>query len=169
MNKINQEDYYHSYLGEFGDNQTIIDEFRDIISTLNYFDGNLSIIKDSLKKSFDFDYERKFSLKNIVEKAMDDAAGLLINNEILQTQQPFWNFINTQMIEFHNKKTEISDLKFYYENFVDPMKNGLLEFARKIPLAHYLIIQLKNATTLYFNIQLHNTHVAQILTHGIAQ
>ncbi len=160
VNKINQEDYYHSYLGEFGDSQSLIDEFRDIISTLNYFDGNITIIKDSLRKSFDFDYERKNSLKNIVEKSMDDAAGLLINNEILKNANEFWSFINDTMIEFHEKKTEYSDLKFYQENFVEPLKAGLLKFTMTIPLAHYLIIQLKNATFIYSSIQIHNIKVA---------
>ncbi len=125
VNKIDQEDYYHSYLGEFGDSQNVIDEFRDIISTLNYFDGNMTIIKGSLQKSFDFDYERKISLKNIIEKSMDDAAGLLINNEILENENEFWSFINDTMIEFHEKKTEHSDLKFYHENFIEPLKSGL--------------------------------------------
>jgi hypothetical protein len=160
VNKLNQEDYYHSFLGEFGDNQIVVDEFRDIISTLNYFDGNLLIIKDSLKKSFDFDYERKISLKNIIDKSMDDAAALLINNDIIQSHNALWNFINTQMIEFHEKTTDKADLKFYYENFVEPLKNGLIEYAVTIPLAHYLIIQLKNATMLYHSIQSHNTNVA---------
>lgn len=161
VNKINQEDYYHSYLGEFGNTQLIIDEFRDVISTLNYFDGNLVIIKDSLKKSFDFDYERKISLKGIVEKAMDDAAGLLINNEILENENDFWEFINTQMIEFHQKTLDRQDLKFYQENFVEPVKLGLLKFAPTIPLAHYLIIQLRNATVLFTSIQEHNKQVAE--------
>ena len=161
VNKIDQEDYYHSYLGEFGDSQNVIDEFRDIISTLNYFDGNMTIIKGSLQKSFDFDYERKISLKNIIEKSMDDAAGLLINNKILENENEFWTFINDTMIEFHEKKTEHSDLGFYHANFIEPLKSGLLKFTKTIPLAHYLIIQLKNATFIYTSIQLHNVNVAE--------
>lgn len=161
VHKINQEDYYHSYLGEYGDNQNIIDEFRDIISTLNYFDGNLTLIKDSLQNSFDFDHERKISLKNSIEKSMDEAAALLINNDILVDENEFWSFINETMIEFHNKKSENADLEFYHENFVEILKSGLLHFAPTIPLAHHLIIQLKNATFLYTSIQLHNIDLAK--------
>ena len=161
VHKIDQEDYYHSYLGEFGDNQTIIDEFRDIISTLNYFDGNLTIIKSSLQKSFEFDHERKVSLKNMIEKASDDAASTLIDPEISKAHRDFWDLINNLMLEFHSKKPEKADLQFHHDNFVEPLKQGLLKFTKTLPFAHYLIIQLKNSTVLYFSIQTHNLQVAE--------
>lgn len=160
VHQLNQEDYYHSYLGEFGDKQEIVDEFRNIISMLNYFDGNINMNKGSLQKSFDFDYERKVKLKDLVEKSMDDTAGFLINNEILDMQHDFWNFLNQTMIDFHEKKVEQSDLKFYHDNFVEVIKKGLLDFAKTIPQAHYLIVQMKNATFIYSDIQLQNLNVA---------
>jgi hypothetical protein len=160
VHKLNQEDYYHSYLGEFGNSQEMVDEFRKIISVLNYFDGNIAMYKSSLQKSFDFDYERKVKLKDLVEKSMDDTAGFLINNEVLEKQHDFWNFLNQTMIDFHEKKTEQSDLKFYHDNFVEVIKKGLIDFSRTIPQAHYLIVQMKNATFIYSDIQMQNLNVA---------
>lgn len=160
VHKLNQEDYYHSYLGEYGNTQEMVDEFRKIISVLNYFDGNIAMYKISLQKSFDFDYERKVKLKDLVEKSINDTAGFLINNEVLEKQHDFWNFLNQTMIDFHEKKTEQSDLKFYHDNFVEVIKNGLIDFSRTIPQAHYLIVQMKNATFIYSDIQLKNITIA---------
>lgn len=160
VHQLNQEDYYHSYLGEFGNTQVIIDEFRNIISKLNYFDKNISTNSDSLKKSFEFDFERKIKLKNLVEKSMDYIAELLINNEIFEEQDDFRNFLNQTLLDFHEKKTEDSDLKFYHENFVEVLKIGLFKFVKQIPQSNYLITQMKKATFIYSDIQRQNLNVA---------
>lgn len=160
VHQIDQEDYYHSYLGEFGDSKEIVDEFRNIISILNYFDGNIDNYKSSLEKSFHFDHERKLELKRIVENAMDKTAGHLIDNKLLQNETEFLEFLNNLMLEFHSSATSQSDLKFYFENFVEKMKVGLIKFMKDIPEAHLLIIEMKKATYLYNDIQLQNKNVS---------
>ncbi|AVR46027.1 hypothetical protein C7S20_12610 [Christiangramia fulva] len=159
VHQIDQEDYYHSYLGEFGHSKEIVDEFRNIISLLNYYDGNIQNYKTSLEKSFSFDYDRKIELKTIVENAMDRTAGHLIESE-LQNEKEFLEFMNNLMIEFHNKATSSSDLKFYFENYVEKMKKGLIHFMRDIPQAHLLMIEMKKATYIYNDIQLQNKNVS---------
>lgn len=160
VNKLNQEKYYHSYLNEFGDSKEVIDEFGNIISILNYFYNDVNLIKDSLQKSFEHDYERKFALKSIIDKLVEDSAEILINAEIKETQKGFWDYINGIMVDFYDKKSGMSDIKFYQENFVEPLKKGLLPYAQTVPVAHHLIVQTKNASVLHFDIISHNLKVA---------
>ncbi|MBS1619751.1 MAG: hypothetical protein JST76_14610 [Bacteroidetes bacterium] len=159
VHKVNQEEYYHSFIAEFGNSPTVIDDYRTIILLLDYFEANISMIKESLQRSIQFDYERKVQYKRMIEKAMDETAGALINQEV-QNEHAFWNFLNDSIITFHEENDEHSDIKFYHEHFVIVIKQGLMPFATRIPLAHYLLVQMKNATQFYTNIQLQNLNVA---------
>lgn len=165
VNKINHENYYHAYLDEFGDDSATINEFRAIISTINYFDGNLEVIKTSLDKSINFNNERHITLKSMIDMAIDDAAELINNQQIFSNYKPLWNFINEHMIGFQTKKVENYSLQFYFENFLEPMKQELVKYAKDIPEVHRYITQLKKAITLYHIVQLHNLNVAKEFEH----
>jgi hypothetical protein len=160
VNKINQEDYYQSYLGEFGNSTEVINEYRNIISFLNYFEGNVKMYNTSLEKSFNFDYERKIGLKKLVEKSMDETAGFIVNKEVVQNYHAFWEFINQTLFDFHQLNPAQADLPFFYANFIEPLKNGLIPFTTTVPTAHYLIIQMKSATFIFNDIKLQNINVA---------
>jgi hypothetical protein len=159
VHKVNQEDYYHSFLAEFGNSPSVIEEYRKIILLLDFFEANLALIKGSLEKSFQFDYERKLQYKRMIEKAMDDTAAALINQNVIN-EHDFWNFLNESIISFHMNKDNNSDTKFYHDNFVQVIKNGLIPFSLTIPLAHKLVVQMKNATQFYTNIVGQNISVA---------
>jgi len=163
VHRLNIEDYYHSYLYVFGDNQEIIDEFRKINSLLNYFDSILNQIKDGLKQSIEFDYRRKIKLQNLIENTMNDASSLLLNVEIRTNRNDFWSFLDNTITTFYTKRDETtnnSDLKFFYENFIQVMQFGLINFTTTIPHAHNLIIQMKNASNIYNDILFQNKNVA---------
>jgi hypothetical protein len=160
VHKINQEDYYHAYLGEFGDNQEIVDEFRSIISNLNYFDEGIKMDKTSLEESMKFDYQRKIKLKSILEKLKDDISSVLINRDIKQHEFQFWEFLNKSMNDFDTKRSEQSDVKFWHENFIQIIKPRLPEFADRISKAQELLFQMKDATYIYTEIQTLNKLVA---------
>ena len=100
VHKLNLEDYYHSYLGEFGDKKEIIIEFKRIISCLDYFDSQIDLYKGSLAKSVDFDYQRKIKLKSIAENGMNEMAKMMINAD-MQKHVDFCNFLNDAFLTFH--------------------------------------------------------------------
>lgn len=161
VNKINHEDYYHAYLDEFGEQQTSIDEFREMISSLNFFDENLLFIKTSLEKSIHFNHDRHIMLKSLIEMIVDDASELLMNQDFLKNHTELWESINNQMLNFHEEEFDEHDLHFYNDNFITPLKDILIQYNRKVPVSHHLIVLLKKATSLYHSIQLHNLNVAK--------
>jgi hypothetical protein len=166
VDKLNLEEYYHSYLNEFGDSQEYIDEFRKIVSFLDYAYGNLVMIKDSFQKTCTYDYEAKVKLKDMIEKALDDVASMLIFPEVV-AQHDFFNFLNESLVTFHAQRdaSDNADLKFYHDNFIHVVKTGLIPFSFTIPVAHKLIVQLKNATHFYEDIQAQNVYIADDFTH----
>lgn len=161
VHKINQEDYYHSYLGEFGSSTEVINEYRNLISLLNYFDGNIKMYKIGLQKSFEFDHERKIRLKNIIEKSMDETSGFIINQDIKNNYFLFWQYINQTLFNFHNlqPQPQNADLKYFHDNFIQILKAGLVPFTTIVPVAHYLAIQLKSTTFIFNDIKKQNKAV----------
>lgn len=161
VNRINQEDYYHSYLGVFGDTQNSINEFRDIMSTLNYFNGNLTLIEESLKKSFDYDHTRKISLRDLIDKIEEHAALIAMDQEIRRNYPSLHEFINKFMVDFTQRIKTNADLKSYHDNLFSPLKNYLLEFGLNVPLVHHMLTLLRDATIRYNDVIFQNLEVAK--------
>lgn len=161
VHKINQEDYYHSYLAEFGREQDKIEEFREIYSFMYFFDGNITLIKERLQKAKAFDYQRQVELKDLIEKAREEATSYLINTQLKAEQPNFVKFLNDKILEFHQNRPEETDLTYYIENFVNKIKTEeLVEYSRNIPEAYSLILKLKSSSQNYGLIKLHNIRLA---------
>lgn len=161
VHKIDQEDYYHSYLTRFGSEQDKVEEFREIYSFLNFFDGNITSLKNRLQNSFDFDYKRKVELKELIKKTMDEASGYLVNARLIEEQPAFVKFLNEKIIEFHSNKPDETDLTYYIDNFVNKVKTKeFIDIGRNIPEAHSLILKLKDCSQNYGIIKLQNIHLA---------
>lgn len=116
-------------------------------------------MKESLKKSQEYDYQRKLEFQKLVEKAMDDAAYASINPAYAQETE-MKVIINAIILSFYKNKPEDADIKYFHEKFVTPLKNELIEYGKKFPEINNLITQLKNATYIYSNINSQNTTVA---------
>lgn len=159
VHKLNQEEYFHAYLGQLNDSPESIEEFRKLYAMLDFFDASINNITDSLKNSVQFDYERKLKVKKLVEDAMDDAASFLVNPSFVQ-QVDMLKFINQIIEDAHKNKTDTSDIKYFHDNFVHPLKVGLINYGRTFPEILTLLRQLKNATYIYTEIQMQNNFVA---------
>lgn len=159
VHKINQEEYYHSYLSLFGNTNEAIEEFRKIYIALDYFEANLRLIKQSIEKSIDFDYTRKKSLVGIGNKAMDMAAQMLVNKDIAH-EKKLLEFINHVIIQYYKDQTEGTDLKYLQDKFVDTIKPELIKSGRHIAEVNNLVIELKSCTHLYNEIQMQNKELA---------
>lgn len=159
VHKLNLEDYYHSYLGEFGDKKEVIIEFKRIISCLDYFSSQIDLYKDSLGKSIEFDYQRKIKLKNIAEKAMDSMATTIIDAS-MKKHTEFCKFLDTALLTFHQNRPETYDLEYLHANFILMVKPNLIEFSETIPEASVMLIEMKKASVLFHEIPLQNRKIA---------
>lgn len=94
-----------------------------------------------------------------MEDAMDDAASFLVNQTFTQ-QVKMLNVINQTLENAHKNKTDSTDIKYFHDSFVIPLKAGLLNYGRIFPEILTLLRQLKNATYLYTEIQMQNQFLA---------
>lgn len=160
IHKLNLEDYYHSYLGEFGDKKEVILEFKRIISCLDYFSSQIDLYKDGLSKSIEFDYQRKIKLKTIAENAMDTMARMGIDADMQKEHLDFSKFINTALLTFHQTRPEPYTLEYLHDNFILEVKPSLIEYSKTIPEASFILIEMKKASVLFHEIPLQNRKVA---------
>jgi hypothetical protein len=59
VNRINQEEYFHSYIGIFTINSNVFEEFRNLYANLDFFDKSIKLLHESNKKAHEDDLERK--------------------------------------------------------------------------------------------------------------
>ncbi len=159
VQKLNLEDYYHAYLGEFGDKKEIITEFKQIITCLDYFSSQIELYKDSLVKSVDFDFQRKIKFKSIAENGMDDMSKMIIDNN-MKNHSDFLEFLKNTFITFNSNSPEVYNLKYLHDNFILGVQAPLFQYAETIPEATFILIQMKNASVKFNEIPLQNLNLA---------
>lgn len=161
VHKVNQEEYYHSYLGQFGATNDIIEEFRKIYSLLDFFDASIHSIKEMYKNSQAYDYERKIKYKELFESMTDYIAVNILTGSALINHPVLSKYINDAIVQFHEGHTDKSDIKYAHDNLVVTLKKPeVIGYGREIPQINELLMQLKNVTVLYGDIQNQNTFMA---------
>jgi hypothetical protein len=161
VHKINQEEYYHAYLNQFNNSNETIEEFRKIYSGLDFFEANLKQVKESFQKSFQFDYERKLDLKTKGDN-VTDRIGILLQNANMNNSHPeIVKCLYSTFAEYNNRnEADISDLKNLHDNLIQKVKICLVTEESTIPEVYGILIDLKNCTHIYTEIQIQNKYVA---------
>lgn len=156
----NHEDYYHAYLSKFGYDAEVVKEYRNFYSLIDFLKTQNDQFQDMLMKSMQFDYERKVKYKNIVEKAMDETA--LIFNAAKQEDRisDFEAFLNQTLLNFYKGDVNFSDLNYFQNQFVDPIKIEIVNNYRQNDVAIQLAGELKKATYIFNEIKLSNAEIA---------
>ncbi len=160
VNKLNLEEYYISYIAVFGTDDNIVEEFREIISMLNFFEGNIAIFKNTLQTPFNLDNERKIKFAEIVEDSMDDIATILNNTEIENNDNDFWQFLNSTMLKYTENLVDPADLKYINDNYLEIVKKGILPFSKTVIQVHPLLMKLKRSTYIYNDIIFQNNQIS---------
>jgi hypothetical protein len=160
VHRINQEDYFHAYLGQFSDTDEMVEEFRKIYGFLDFFDGIIKLIHEALRKSVDFDHNRKLALRKLIEDTQDEVAGLLVNPRFAE-QNEMLDLVNSILIDYHDNKTNKSDISYGHEQFVVPLKKELVKYRTLIPEVIGILVDLRKATYIFTDIQMQNQFVAK--------
>ena len=163
VHKVNQEEYYHAYLGQFGSSDDLIEEFRKIYSLIDFFDASVQMVKEMFKSAQGFDSDRKMKYLEQFESTLDNiVANILINKNLAQHTEMI-RFMDAVVVKYHQGLTERSDIKYAQENFVNALKTGIINYGKTIPEINSLLMNLKNLTILYSNIQVQNKYMSEQL------
>lgn len=124
VHQLNQEDYYHSYLGVFGDRQEHINEFRNIISLLNFFDSTIFLNKSSIEKSVEYNFQRQMKFRDLSETLLEMAIQLgakegpsLMESFILETTQ---NYLS--------KDIPKPTIEYFNSSYLEVLLKGLINY-----------------------------------------
>lgn len=160
VTKLNQEDYYHSYLKIFGDTEAKVKEFRTIISLMNFLYRITNDSQITLMKSFEHDHERKIDLKKAIENSEEYAIGLIANKQMRETYPKVVALLDKSFQAYHEDRTDPSDLQYVFDKFINPAMNDLIDFGAGIPEVHNLLLKFKYAITSFNSIKIHNLELA---------
>lgn len=151
VHRLNQEDYYHAYLGQFGDSNESIEEFRKLYAILDFFEANITQIKLRVKTETEADSSRKTELEKLATSAMDKSS-LLLRNQSISNQKKILEFVSKVLSEYHDGKTESTGYEYLQKNFVDRMKEGLIKYENQLDQVDLIVLDLKDCTIKYWEI-----------------
>ncbi len=162
LSELNKHDeYFNAYVNAFDNSLDDIKQWRNLLAIIDFLNEQTMQIHEILRKSIDFDFERKTKYKEIVEEAMDKTASLFNDAKNVNKVDEFATFLNQSLIDFYDKVTDYSDLSQFQSLFVDPVKAGIIEKFMNIDSAVLLIGELKKATFVYTQIKYSNNSLAE--------
>jgi hypothetical protein len=160
VHKINQEEYYHAYLGQFNSRNESIEEFRKIYALLDFFHASIRTVQDMFKSAQSYDYARKIKYKEQFESMTDFVATRILIGSALVNYVELYKFIDDAVVKFHPAHTDKTNIKTAYD-FVELLKSGVVKYGQQIPEINNLLIQLKNLTISYSDIMNQNKFMAE--------
>ncbi|MBS1629380.1 MAG: hypothetical protein JST27_04915 [Bacteroidetes bacterium] len=150
-NGINQEDYFHAYLTNYGSKLESVKDFKNIFSAIDYLHLQYDQLLEMIKISASHDNERKLNFKKLLNDASELAATHSVQLE-MSGRTDFIQFLHTHWETFISKRTEESDIRFAFENFVEPVKMGIATKFADIPVAVAIANLLQKASLIYSDI-----------------
>lgn len=120
---LNKEEYYLSYSKYFKEKIDTAKTFNALQANIEYLDAQFFEIKEILRKSQQFDHERKEHFKELIDKSMSITGDILLQNKDDMPQ--IFKDIDEILLNFLTGLQDNSDISYYYNEFAIKM-NGLL-------------------------------------------
>lgn len=151
-NKIEEEPFFNSFTTYYKPYSTSVRSFKTITSTIEYQNLQLEQVLEIIKSTQVYDHERKIKFKGYFTRANELAANSIANDS-LQGHPDLLELLDKHLLQYLEHRPSPSDLKFAYENFVKPVKDGIVENSfYKIPIGLEIANSLQNATFIYHDI-----------------
>jgi hypothetical protein len=152
VNKIEEEPFFNSFTTYYKPYATSVRSFKAITSIIEYQNLQLDQILEMVKSSQQYDHERKVKFKEHFGAANELAANSIADGS-LQKHTKLLALLDKHLVEYLTHRPSPSDLKFAYENFVEPVKNGIIaDSFYQIPVGLEIANNLQNATFIYHDI-----------------
>lgn len=161
---LEQDKYYHAYLGEFKNTKESIDNFRAITASADYLYEVMDQLKgETVRNAILFDHNRRKEYQKMLED------GNLQANEIAkqaETQMPeLAKVIYAHITREFTPTHPTDDITVIQNQFVEPFKKELLSKYTNVQPARLILENLKQMTTLYSDIIAQNKHHADVIEY----
>lgn len=135
------------------------ENFKELFSLLDFYYEVTIQIKDQLAKAKIYDYERKLEFKQITDDIQDKIRPIFGLPE-WRAYQPFLDDVKIAFENVQPERDVYKDVKYWYENFIKPLKNILIKYSSLLPILNEWIRSLSKAEILYLEIEEKNKGVA---------
>ena len=151
---ISNEKYYYAFMKKYGSNLENVKKYRGIAGGVDYLNAQFNQLLEIQSNIQRFDYQRKMNYKSIFDKVRDESAE--IGKRSQHTNPVLYNLIGDVLKNYY-KNLDSFKLEYHEENFVQPLKEGLINNGfLETEEGRYISNQLKNATLIFTEIQEQN-------------
>lgn len=153
---FDNEQYYHAFLDEFGDETEVVKLYRGLANNIDFLLKQFEQMYDMQHKKQLFDVERKRKYGGLLEVIKDEV--LRLGEHYQSTNKPFSDFVLDTFKNHYDNLTDEkrTELKYFEESLVVPLKKGFLNEHKNLPQANYFVQQLKRLSSIYDEIPMQN-------------
>ena len=153
---VNNEEYFHAYLNKYGNSTETINNYRTISSLSDYLASQIAELQ---KKDYKLrDHDRKVDYVNKFYEILEDVNKIGKSNE--HKDHSIFIAFDKILADFHPhiKDGFVTDLSIGEENFLEPLKDEILENHFDKEGMQDLIIKIAKASRIYHEIPFQNEH-----------
>lgn len=144
--KLNQENFYHSYLGEYKRKPESYSTFKKIYSEIDFLDQIIDQLKSYIEKEFYYIVEMKKKFVDFLEEGEAKSALLTVHPNYINQEQ-IVVFLNSALMKFRQNMQDPNDVDYPLKEFITPVKNFLAKYHFTKPECNDIVSLLKKAET----------------------
>jgi hypothetical protein len=160
---LSKEDYYSAFNKIYKEKINSSKTYNSIISNVDYLHAQFVEVPEILRKSQQFDFERKLQYKELVDKTINMTGNILF--QLRQNMPPVFQAMDNILLEFMEGLNNHADITYYNNEFVIKMNDFLVNYMLTpgIQVPNEILIlaeNTRNAKQLYSIIIKSNLEVA---------
>lgn len=146
-NKLNQENFYHSYLSKYKRKPESYSSFKKIYSEIDFIDQIIDQLKSYIEKEFYYIVEMKKKFVEFLEEGEAKSALLTVHPDYITKQQQVVVYLNSALINFRQNMKDPNDIDYPLQGFVTPVKDFLATYHFTKPECNDIVSLFKKAET----------------------
>ncbi len=153
VHKIDEPPYFDAFTTYYIPYSESVRTFKKITGIAEYQDMQTEQVLEIVKKSQEFDHERKIKFQASFKAAMDLAATSIAQQEMQEKYAKLLDLLDHHLVDFITNRQSPADLRFAYERFIQPVTQGIVknEFYQ-IPVGLAIANHLHEAAEIYSDI-----------------
>lgn len=160
---LSKEEYYSAFNKFYKEKIDSAKTYNSILSNIDYLHAQFVEVPEMLKKSQQFDYERKMQYKELVDRTLNMTGAILFN--LRENMPTIFQAMDNIHLDFMTGLKDHSDLTYYNSDFVIKMNDFLVNYmltpGQQVPNEIMVLSEnTRNAKQLYDIIIKSNLEVA---------
>jgi len=126
IDTLSKDEYFISFNRFYKEKFDTTKKYERILSNIDYLNAEFIQITEMLKKSQQFDYERKLQFKETVDKTISLVGNFLLS--IRQNLHPPFHILDQRFLSFMEGLKDHSDIQYYHDEFIIPINDFCVNY-----------------------------------------